>query len=74
MEQEQTSQAPEMAAAPSVAGRHALVLSGGGARAAYQVGVLRAVNELLPDRRCNRPSVAGVRKIEAKCPGPFSQP
>ena len=30
-------------------GRHALVLSGGGARAAYQVGVLRAVSELLPD-------------------------
>ena len=34
-------------------GRHAVVLSGGGARAAYQVGVLRAVSELLPDRRRN---------------------
>ena len=32
-------------------GRLALVLSGGGARAAYQVGVLRAVSELLPDPR-----------------------
>ena len=51
MEQEQSSPAPEpaVAASASVAGRHALVLSGGGARAAYQVGVLRAVSELLPD-------------------------
>jgi NTE family protein len=53
MEQEQASQAPATAASASVAGRHALVLSGGGARAAYQVGVLRAVSELLPDRRGN---------------------
>lgn len=35
------------------AGRAALVLSGGGARAAYQVGVLRAIRELLPDPRRN---------------------
>ncbi len=34
-------------------GRTALVLSGGGARAAYQVGVLAAVRELLPDPRVN---------------------
>lgn len=34
-------------------GRTALVLSGGGARAAYQVGVLSAVRELLPDQRVN---------------------
>jgi NTE family protein len=54
MEQEQASQAaPEAAATASVAGRHALVLSGGGARAAYQVGVLRAVSELLPEPRRN---------------------
>jgi NTE family protein len=33
--------------------RTALVLSGGGARAAYQVGVLSAVRELLPDKRVN---------------------
>ncbi len=33
--------------------RTALVLSGGGARAAYQVGVLAAVRELLPDPRVN---------------------
>lgn len=30
-----------------------LVLTGGGARAAYQVGVLRAIAELLPDKSCN---------------------
>lgn len=34
-------------------GRTALVLSGGGARAAYQVGVLSAVRDLLPDPRIN---------------------
>lgn len=33
--------------------RTALILTGGGARAAYQVGVLVAVAELLPDRRVN---------------------
>ncbi len=31
----------------------ALILTGGGARAAYQVGVLKAVKELLPDARVN---------------------
>ncbi|OHC63077.1 MAG: Patatin [Rhodocyclales bacterium GWA2_65_20] len=31
----------------------ALILTGGGARAAYQVGVLKAVKELLPDARIN---------------------
>src|SRR5512141_728520 len=31
----------------------ALVLTGGGARAAYQVGVLKAIRELLPDKRAN---------------------
>ncbi|GAB4441422.1 MAG: patatin-like phospholipase family protein [Rhodocyclaceae bacterium] len=35
------------------AGRAALVLTGGGARAAYQVGVLRAIRDLLPDPRRN---------------------
>ncbi len=34
-------------------GRTALVLSGGGARAAYQVGVLAAIRELLPAPRAN---------------------
>ncbi len=34
-------------------GKAALVLTGGGARAAYQVGVLGAVSELLPDPRRN---------------------
>ena len=33
----------------SQGGKAALVLSGGGARAAYQVGVLQAIRELLPD-------------------------
>ena len=31
----------------------ALILTGGGARAAYQVGVLSAISELLPDNRRN---------------------
>ena len=31
----------------------ALVLSGGGARAAYQVGVLQAIREMLPDPTAN---------------------
>lgn len=31
----------------------ALVLTGGGARAAYQVGVLKAIRELIPDRSVN---------------------
>ena len=39
-----------MAGAPT---RAALILTGGGARAAYQVGVLKAVRELLPDPRRN---------------------
>jgi NTE family protein len=34
-------------------GKRALILTGGGARAAYQVGVLKAVRELLPDPRRN---------------------
>lgn len=35
------------------AARTALILTGGGARAAYQVGVLKAVRELLPEQRRN---------------------
>jgi len=35
---------------PSHGGLTALVLSGGGARAAYQIGVLRAISEILPNR------------------------
>jgi NTE family protein len=34
-------------------GKAALVLAGGGARAAYQVGALKAVREILPDPRPN---------------------
>ena len=34
-------------------GKTALVLAGGGARAAYQVGVLRAIREMLPEPRTN---------------------
>jgi NTE family protein len=37
----------------SQGGKAALVLSGGGARAAYQVGVLQAIRELLPDAITN---------------------
>ncbi|MDJ0879941.1 MAG: patatin-like phospholipase family protein [Halieaceae bacterium] len=33
--------------------KNALILSGGGARAAYQVGVLKAVAEILPAGACN---------------------
>ncbi|WP_376695598.1 patatin-like phospholipase family protein [Wenzhouxiangella sp. EGI_FJ10305] len=38
----------------------ALVLPGGGARGAYQVGVLKAVAELLPDRRTPFPIITGT--------------
>jgi len=34
-------------------GKSGLVLAGGGARAAYQVGVLKAMKEMLPDPRVN---------------------
>ena len=37
----------------SLGGKSAIVLAGGGARAAYQVGVLRAIKEILPDPRIN---------------------
>ena len=33
--------------------KNALILSGGGARAAYQVGVLKAISELLPEKSNN---------------------
>ncbi|HSJ98523.1 MAG TPA: patatin-like phospholipase family protein [Myxococcota bacterium] len=35
------------------AGKAGLVLAGGGARAAYQVGVLKAIKEILPDPKVN---------------------
>ncbi|MFW5926886.1 MAG: patatin-like phospholipase family protein [Wenzhouxiangella sp.] len=43
-------------------GRHkpALMLPGGGARGAYQVGVLRAVAEILPDGQSRFPIIAGT--------------
>src|SRR3954468_9269669 len=37
----------------SGAGKAGLVLAGGGARAAYQVGVLQALKEMLPDPKVN---------------------
>lgn len=40
-------------ASPGTPGKTALILTGGGARAAYQVGVLKAISELLPDSRHN---------------------
>lgn len=40
-----------MVAPPSDNANTALVLTGGGARAAYQVGVLKAIRELLPGQR-----------------------
>lgn len=42
-----------MSGASSSTRRLALVLTGGGARAAYQVGVLQAIREMLPDPRVN---------------------
>lgn len=39
--------------APNPLGKIGLVLPGGGARAAYQVGVLRAIADLLPPRSAN---------------------
>jgi NTE family protein len=53
MEQREPSQTQAVGQTVGVPGRTALVLSGGGARAAYQVGVLRAVRELLPDPQRN---------------------
>ncbi|MCM2326286.1 MAG: patatin-like phospholipase family protein [Lysobacter sp.] len=42
-------------------GKAALVLAGGGARAAYQVGVLQAIKEMLPDPAVNPfPIIAGT--------------
>lgn len=38
----------------------ALVLPGGGARGAYQVGVLKALAELLPDQRSPFPIITGI--------------
>jgi len=44
-----------------VPGKTALVLAGGGARAAYQVGVLQALKEMLPDPAVNPfPIIAGT--------------
>ena len=44
-----------------MAARAALVLTGGGARAAYQVGVLAAISEILPDKkRCPFPIICGT--------------
>lgn len=37
----------------TAAGKAGLVLAGGGARAAYQVGALQAIREILPDPRVN---------------------
>ena len=46
---------------PVVPPRVGLVLPGGGARAAYQVGVLRAIADLLPARSANPfPVVTGT--------------
>src|SRR3954447_15116449 len=39
--------------AAGAGGKTGLVLAGGGARAAYQVGALQALREMLPDPRVN---------------------
>ena len=51
---------------PPPSGRTGLVLAGGGARAAYQVGVLRAIAHLLP--KDARPRIA-VKRWEALSDG-----
>lgn len=43
---------PAPASLPPATGRVALLLSGGGARAAWQVGALEALAEIWPDERC----------------------
>ncbi|MBC7984980.1 MAG: patatin-like phospholipase family protein [Candidatus Obscuribacterales bacterium] len=46
---------------PAAPARIGLVLPGGGARAAYQVGVLRAISDLLPSRSANPfPIISGT--------------
>ena len=42
-----------MDSAVAASGKSGLVLAGGGARAAYQVGVLKAMKEMLPDAKAN---------------------
>ncbi len=44
----------------SVAAEAALVLPGGGARGAYQVGVLKAISEIIPGRSIPFPIVTGI--------------
>ena len=45
----------------AIGGKTGLVLAGGGARAAYQVGVLQAVKEILPDPKVNPfPIISGT--------------
>ena len=45
----------------STGGKTGLVLAGGGARAAYQVGVLQAIKEILPDKKTNPfPIISGT--------------
>jgi NTE family protein len=45
----------------SMEGKTGLVLAGGGARAAYQVGVLQAIKEILPDPQVNPfPIISGT--------------
>src|SRR5258706_6084043 len=45
----------------STGGKTGLVLAGGGARAAYQVGVLQAIKEILPDKTTNPfPIISGT--------------
>src|SRR5580658_5355520 len=51
---------PPDAARPGPGYCVALVLPGGGARAAYQIGVLRAIAELLPDASNPFPGIVGT--------------
>src|SRR5437870_5882904 len=60
--------------------KRALILSGGGARAAYQVGVLHAIAEILPEENANPfPIICGtsagaINALALAChPGNFKE-
>jgi len=45
---------------PAIGNRNALILSGGGARAAYQIGVLMAIKEIIPPQSNPFPIICGT--------------
>jgi len=49
---------------------HPVVLSGGGARAAYQVGVLQAIQRALPNNTLTISVICGYPRGRNQCAGP----